>query len=287
MDSDFEYCPKCKSKQALNIEKCNSCGYYLGAPNVRLVSKQEEFEALNKKYIEVIKNATSCNINKEIELFENNIKNNSRAVINVDIDYLKIILTNDKTLYANYQMGVFAHTRKPAEDCNDRQRGTADNILFGWFGNQITYAALSSNKIGLINYGNYTLILKEISVSERATLIEDNSYKFIEKYSLLRNPTIPLGVRSIWKDRHKLVLIKHIKNIVQGQTVEDFDRMILINGTERSKDQFIEVHIFGTFDYNAIEEITENNMDKDFEEQIIVGNLKSRCYSHKIQWNLI
>jgi hypothetical protein len=283
----LEKCPKCNSEQPLDVDKCSSCGGYLGAPNVRIISAQEEREALNKRYNDAKCNIKDKDIDFEIELFERNIQEHSRAVINVDIDLMKYILTKDKALYSNYNLRVHSHVCKPAEDSNDRKRISADSILFGWYGDQIIYAALSSSKKGLTNYGNYSLILKEISVSDRATLIEENSYKFIEKYDLFRNPSIPLGFRSIWQDRYKLVLIKHINNIKKGHTIEEFNNMLLVSGTDRSKDEFVEIHIYGTFDCHAIEEISESDSIKPLDEQIILDNLKQKCEHQGITWNRI
>lgn len=247
-------CISCKSNIADNEEKCPTCGWNAGPPNVRTVSREEEREALEKRYNEAIQNAISKGAQHALESFDENMKRTC-AVINMDIDFLHWFVTDDKLVYSTYDLSVDSEARKPATPKDDRHRKTVGAMLYGHKAKEIRYAALSLDGGGLTSYGPYTIRLREIAIMERATLLEDNSYQFISTHDIKPGGDIPPGYTATWKERHKLAVAKLADEIHSGTAEQEHPKILLSSEGNRGTDRFIEVHIYGGFDNNAIESV--------------------------------
>jgi hypothetical protein len=247
-------CSDCHSAIPANAEKCPTCGKYLGPPNVREVQQPEEKEALQKRYEEALKCVEGRGAPDHGIRFEEATKKSS-AVINVNLDYLKHLFTRDKSLYSAYSQQVDAGIRKLANPADDRRRKAVEGLIFGSYGKDIIYAALSLDGAGLSSYASYALRLRSVAVSKRATLLECNSYDFVEKHTLTPDSAFPLGYRSVWNDRHKLALAKLHDRIEAANDDTDFAKMLLFTEGKRVTDDFIEVHVYGGFDRYAVETV--------------------------------
>lgn len=73
-------------------------------------------------------------------------------------------------------LGVSGQVRRAAELENDRQRRMVDALLFGGYADQIRFAALSLDGIGLRSYGkgglSYGLCLGDVAIAKRASLLQ-------------------------------------------------------------------------------------------------------------------
>jgi hypothetical protein len=167
------FCDRCDSEISDQADTCTTCGKSVGAPNVRLARKSEEKSALDERYNKVLEDAKQDSAYQRLTVFDEKMKATC-AVVNVDISFLHAFITNEKTLYTSYGLGVKGQLRKPAQSDNDRERLAVEGILFGSYGEKIRYAALSLDGAGVQSYGKYSLKLREVTVSQRATLLEDN-----------------------------------------------------------------------------------------------------------------
>src|SRR5215213_4548591 len=168
-------CRRCGEEIPETVEKCLTCGRSAGPPNVRAAEREEQVRGLEERYGSAFDGARANGCDRILEEFSEAIKESS-AVINVDIRFLHFFVTSAKSLYSNYEHGVAGHARKPAPFPQDSARRGVGSTLFGAYASEIIYAALSLTGFGPQSYGPYAMTLKDIAISERATVLENNSF---------------------------------------------------------------------------------------------------------------
>ena len=177
-------CPNCGVENLLINKDCSCCGASLGFPNVNECSQKEEVEALEKRYKIEIEIAQKKEKEDKLVEFENEVQK-SLAVTNVDLEYLYSLIVKSST-YSNYQLLTEGETRDYARPEADKERMGVEGTIFGSYGRNIRYAALSADGRGLKSYGDYTIILSNEAVRLRATLLEENSYSFVKRHKILQ-----------------------------------------------------------------------------------------------------
>jgi hypothetical protein len=245
-------CKVCGSGIPDTEEKCFTCGFNAGPPNVR--AAEADVPTLDKRYRAAIAKATTAGSLSVLERFEHAVKGTC-AVINADLRFLHYFVTSGEALYANYEGGVAGRIRKPAEFYNDLKRRGVGGTLFGGYAGEIIYAALSLDGAGPKSYGPYAIKLRDIAVSKRATVLENNSYDFTKKHRLGPGDPRPVGYMANWENRHKLAVVKLAEYITPTTTDAEFAKLLLTSAGDRGTDEFIEVHVYGTFDLNAVESV--------------------------------
>lgn len=281
-------CPRitdgCPGMVPINMDHCPTCYTQVSAPNVRMANIPEERGALEARYQAATLLSESNGTLDEMGRLEGKISQ-SQAVVNVSPEFLKQMLTSTATLYASYQSQVGAGTRKPAAVQLDQKRLGVEGFLFGEVGKHITYAALSSNGLGLSSYGSMSVTLVEAAISHRASLMETNSYLFFEaNSSAILASTPPLGYRATWLDRIKLGVSKLAGQLRKGMSDLDLDELILSSDGDRSLDNFIEIHIFGTFDNKAIAKVASGATRKSREERLILAGIEEKARNLGIEY---
>jgi hypothetical protein len=266
-------CKICTSEVSDIEEKCSTCGWNAGPPNVRSAASQEEVNALEERYLAAVEQANADGTQAVVMSFEEDMRG-SCAVVNVDLKFLHQFITDNKVTYANYDLSVKGQTRKPAKGQDDRYRRTIEAMLFGGYSEQIRYAALSLDEAGLDSYGPYSIKLREVTIEERASLLEDNSYHFIPKHRMAPGDDVPPGYVATWKERHKLAVAKLAKRFSAGTTKAEHSRILLSGKGDRHKDEYIEVHIYGGFDNKAIESVKGSSSVKGKWERATLSIVK-------------
>jgi len=247
-------CVACSSSISEASDHCETCGRYVGPPNVRAAEGNDESAALERRYKAALQDAERRGIGKILATFEVAVKS-SVAVVNFDLPALFHFVTTPNALYTSYDLAVTGEFRKPAQDQLDRRRRAVGGVLFGTYSPQIRYAALSLDGVGLTTYGQYSVVLRDVAISARATVLEKNSYEFTQSMNFA-DVTIPKGYRATWESRHNLAVTKTCSEINSSVTPADFPAILLkSDGEHREQDKFIEVHIFGPFDVQAIERV--------------------------------
>jgi hypothetical protein len=276
-------CSECGSTIPHDSEKCPTCGTDAGAPNVREVSLAREKEALERRYNKAIKDAHADGRDVLLEEFSQACKN-SRAVIAIDLDSLMGFMTKDVTLYSSYALMVSGEIRKAASSVNDKKRRGVEGFMFGSYANKIRYAALSLDGKGLSSYGPFTLVLKDVAVRTRATLLEENSYKFYDRFKVKIPDNFPPGYRSIWGERHKLAVAKLANCITATTTNDEFSGILLSSNAARETDDFIEVHIFGAFDNAAVEMVVGKSRTSSKADKAQLAVIKEKLIKKGVKW---
>ncbi len=249
---DIDTCSNCGEDISRHIQpNCPRCFHAIGPPNVREVSRPKEKKALTTRY------ETALETSQEDGSYAN-LSNldaamlKTCAVINVDLDFLHAFLTNEKVQYSTYMLLVRSAVRIPAEQQDDRRRTSIESMFFGSYAEHIRYAALSLDGSGVTSYGPFAMQLSDVAIAERATLLEENSFDFIDTYAMRPGDAVPPGYRSTWQDRHKIAVAKLAERVSEKTTQDDHAALLLYSDGNHEDDDFIEVHIYGPFNPGAI-----------------------------------
>jgi len=250
---------------------------------VRAAKSEEETLALEARYQVALDDAQKRGCRSVVERFSNAVLTSS-AVINVNINFLHFFATSSTSLYANYEHGVDGRVRKPALFQNDATRRSVGGALFAAYASEIIYAALSLDGHGPHSYGSYTLRLKEVAIQQRATVLEENSYDFVRKHKLIDGIERPLGYLGPWATRNKLAVAKLAPYITPKTIDEDFARLLMSSSGDRATDEFIEVHIYGTFDLAAIDSVSGSSKGGSRDERNLLRMVKQHLTKAGIAW---
>lgn len=248
-------CARCGSPLPESDENCFTCGNFIGFPNVRTASAKEQLYALESRYAVAREKAVHVGVTDEQIMSFERLVAGSRATVNVDHDDLRLFTRNENALYANYQSMVNSQARKPARGMFDRQRLGVEAIVFGTYARRIRYAALSLDGLGCRGYGPFNLVLRDVAVDSRSTVLEENTYSFVKRHALAPGDPLPLGYMCPWHKRGMLAVAKLAGNIKPEMQVCDYGRLLLRSAGDRATEEFMEVHVFGPFDMAAIESV--------------------------------
>lgn len=275
-------CTRCRREIVELVTVCSSCGTFLGYPNVFLAELPEEQQALDARYTEAIASAELRGASEKLQEFEESAKASS-AVIAMSSERLCSLAVNQNELYSTYDQTVRAQIRRPAVVRNDQNRRAVEGKLWGSAAPEIRYAALSLNGRGLKSYGDCFVQLKEEFISHRASVLEQNSYNFVESLSVLAD--CPTGFRSNWKERYKVAVAKCGEEITAGTDRNEFGDILLVARDDRKDDRFVEVHIFGGFDFLAFESVIVTQMRRSKAERLNLKIAKRYAELGKVRWN--
>jgi hypothetical protein len=261
-------CPRCGNQIRGDERECPTCGNDVGFPNVRAAKEYEEKAALAKRYEKALRNASGRGCSQVIYAFLDALTS-SVAVICGSPSKVKELVSSANQLYASFYQLVGAGARRLEGVKMDLQRRIADSIVFPYYEEHIRFAALSLDGVGATAYGDCSIVLKDIAISERATVFEENSVLFCEKRSLgVANP-LPPGYRATWDQRGLLATAKLEPKFASATNATDFPA-ILIGGTGQD---FVEVHIFGALDRGSIERIVARK-PKTEADRILLEEIK-------------
>ena len=151
----------------------------------------------------------------------------------------------------------------------DLQRRIADSIMFPYYEEQIRFATLSLNGVGATAYGDCSIVLREVAISERATVFEENSVLFCERRGLGVAKPLPPGYRATWEDRGILATAKLESRLVPATSAAEFPT-ILVGATGQD---FVEVHIYGALDRGSIQRIVARK-PKSEADRILLEEIK-------------
>jgi hypothetical protein len=156
-----------------------------------------------------------------------------------------------------------------------------DGKLWGSFGPEIRYASLSLDGRGLSSYGHCFGRLRNLHIEHRASTLEENSFEFVEAKP---SQALPLGYRSNWENRRLVAVAKCAKRIDAQTKVENFPKILMSSGTARDKDDFIEVHIYRSFDFNAFDAIGASNSVSDKRDLLTLQIIKEKAIAGGKAW---
>ena len=244
-----ELCDHCgKATWYAPEASCRACDWpaSLRAPNVQIAKAEQR--ALYRRYEQARDRAEARGCAELFSKLEQ-VAARSKAVVTVGSHFAYHFLNSEKEVYSPYGLLVGAMVRAPYSLQADRQRRVVESWLFGQYADQIVYASLSSDGTGLASYGLVHMTLDERTIAHRASVLEENSVTFARRY--LPGSPPPKGYRSTWSDRGRLAAAKLEPKLVSEIEERDLPTLLLNSG-ERYNDEFLEVHIYGSFNWQAV-----------------------------------
>ena len=243
-------CPRCSAPIRANERNCPSCGSDVGYPNVRAAKEFDEKAALAKRYEKALGNASGRGSGEVIVNFLAALRF-SVAVFCRSPSKVKELVSSANELYATFYQLVGAGARRLEGSKMDLQRRVADSIMFPYYEEHIRFAILSLDGVGATAYGDCSVVLKDVAISERATVFEENSVLFCERHGLGVAKPLPPGHRATWEDRAILATAKLEPRFAPATSAGEFPA-ILVGNTGQD---FVEVHIYGPLSRGSIERI--------------------------------
>jgi hypothetical protein len=263
-------CITCNVSIPFHARYCPVCQDDIGYPNVRAAQTIEEKSALQKRFDEAQRFSELNNYSDVLDNFGKAVLQ-SKAVIARNISVLWRLVSSDNELYASFYQQVNAELRIPEDNQWDKARQAIDAMLFPLYNEHIIFAALSLNNQGPIDYGSYSIILKEETIKNRATVFEENSILFCRKNKIMVGDSLPYGFRVVWAERNKLASAKLYPKLNETIKEEIFPTIIL----SQDDNDFIEVHIFGPIHRRAIERVI-GPKPKNKEDQILFRSIEHK-----------
>ena len=164
------------------------------------------------------------------------------------------LIENENSCFPSYYQQVSSTARIPENNNWDQGRSAVDSTLFPHYLEHIRFAALTTNNRGLSNnYGPIAIIFKEPMIVHRASVFEENPFNFCRKHEIIVGTPAPSGYRANWENRHILAMAKLHSQIEPGTDPKDFSNILLKNTPNGKTNDFIEVHIFGSFNRSAVQ----------------------------------
>jgi hypothetical protein len=122
----------------------------------------------------------------------------------------------------------------------------------GWNRDKLHYASLSLTEVGIPHYGDCVVVLRDEMIAHRTLVFEDNS-----ALQYHRDGRVHPGKRCGWKDRGKMCVLKHYKEILSklpslenATDIAPFQDLVLQPGKAKGEDRgtddvFVELIILG------------------------------------------
>ena len=162
-------CPECTYTIPQPSERCPHCGRPGIFWNVIAAEDPSERTALDARYGAAIADASSRNVAHIVQDFEVAAGKSSAVIARSESEVLRLA-TSTRQLYATYYQQIEAGLRLPDGSKWDLVRELTDTLLFPQYKKDIRYGALSVNNIGVKNYGDCSIVLKEEMISHRASV---------------------------------------------------------------------------------------------------------------------
>lgn len=289
---EIEECERCHKKALFGDEPgCRACNEPLArrAPNVRFARRLSA--ELEDRYLRARAEAEAKDLEDGLKELEA-VAARAMAVVNVDVGMACDLFSQPKLLYTSYGKLVEAGVRAPATPDQDRQRTAVDGILYGSHGQDIAFAALSGDGCGLISWGSVHLELDEVTLDFRSSVLEDNSFHFVKRHRLVPGDPFPEGRLAPWPLRAQLAVAKLAPRVQPKMGDADCCKLLLESKGSRDTDVFLEVHIYGNFNYQAVRRVKlsspdTSKLDDEAKEVLFVRLkwLRSQLSRLSVEWS--
>lgn len=278
-------CSFCDNEVPPPAQACPHCGRPGNFWNVIDANKTEERAALERRYQAAKNDAIARKVEAELARFENAVADSKATISRYYSEVLRLV-SNTRQLYGTYYQLRDAGLRLPDGSEWDIVRQLADNVLFPDYKEQIRFGTLTLDGLGLLNYGDCSIVLREKMIADRTSVFEENSALFMERHEIKvsRKPNLPKGYRAPWSERAKLGLAKLHRRIDSTTTPDKYSQILLKGGATSERDDFIEVHIFGPMTVLTMERVVVMTPQTS-KRATIVRAIKSKLAKHNVLVN--
>jgi hypothetical protein len=179
----------------------------------------------------------------------------SRAVLARSLGDLDSLVKSENALYVNFHSQVRAGSRIPEDNQWDKGRVAAESTINPGCYEKINYTALSLDGFGVLWWGEYSIVLREIHIANRTSVFEENVFVFCERYRVVAGQAPPLGFRATWAQRHELAMAKLVSKFERATRLEQYAPILLDQGTSKESADFIECQIYGPLHRASVERV--------------------------------
>ncbi|MCK6592708.1 MAG: hypothetical protein L6Q76_34565 [Polyangiaceae bacterium] len=217
-------------------------------------AQPEDIDALEKRYKRAKKDAQTRGCDAIVQRLETDAAA-TKAVISRPLSEVQRLATSDKQGYATYYQLVHAQQRLPDGDEWDKLRRQADEALFPDFKDKIRFAALSMDGIGVRNYGEMSVVLRDAMIRHRASVFEGNTAAFVKNRKVKDLARAVRGNRATWADRAKLCVAKLAAGLTPATKPDELPGLLLKQGATSADDDYVEVHVWGPMTARTFERV--------------------------------
>jgi len=239
-------CKFCGGPIPLEWERCPHCARPGLYPNVKEARDKTKQKEVRQRYNSALHEATLRGAEETVRDFEQAV-HGSQAVVARPLRDIDRITSSDRELFATFYGLTEGEVRLPFGDKWDRLRRQADVALFPGYEKHIRFAALSLDGVGLTEFGECSMVLRDDMVAHRASVFEDNSAALMEIHH--KEPT---GYRATWAERSKLCAAKLGGELQPDTSPSEFPRILLYQKSEHEESRFVEVHIWGSMSVRTV-----------------------------------
>lgn len=259
MSTKLRVCTECGNDFSISAACCPHCGRPGLYPNVYAAADADERAALEQRYLLAQQDAVARGAGAALGDFETETVG-THAVIARPAGELQRLLTSDNQVYATFYQLLRAGVRLSTGEKWDALRAVADEALFSGYKEQIRFAALSLDGIGVLNYGDCFIVLRTDMIAHRASVFEENSVLFMahQNIEMSEAHNLPRGYRATWAERGKLCVAKLAAKIDAATPPGAYSALLLQQGLTSAEDDFVEVHIWGPMTIRTVEQVTFN-----------------------------
>lgn len=278
---DLISCDDCKNEIPQPASCCPHCGRWAKYWNVINANKADERTALKTRYDAAKADALARGADAAVQEFETAVAD-SKAVIARSIEEVQRLARSTHEIFGPYYRLIEAELKLPDGDDWDMARQLTDTVLFPHHKEQIRFAALSLDGIGLSKYGGCSIQIRNDMIAHRASVIEENSVLFMEhrNVKVSRTPGVPKGYRAPWAERDKICTAKLAARVDSATTRNQYSNLLLKQGATSADDEFVEVHIWGPMSVLSIEKVTIT--DSKGASETILKSLISQLEEHGV-----
>ncbi len=251
-------CPTCSNLFDMPAVCCPHCAEPAVIPNVWAAGQQDNVDALERRFQDAMAAAKARGCEAIVQAFMTKLAG-SKAVIARRIHDIERLSYSDRECYATYYQQLNAQLRLPDGDEWDQFRRAADEALFPGYKEHVRFAALTVNDVGVLNYGEWSMLLRTAMIQRRTSTFEENTLVFVRgrRVPIAEADQAVRGFRASWDNRAKLGVAKLAGAITPATTAGDFARILVQQGPpgDTAKDDFVEAHVFGPLTIRTVEKV--------------------------------
>jgi hypothetical protein len=248
------HCSKCRNEYNYTLERCPHCAHPGNYSNVLVASEKSEIDAVDRRYQKAVRGAEKRGCATEFANFTVAL-DASRAVVARPFADIDRLASEDTSVQATYYDLTDAGLRLPDGTLWEQLRRPADEVLFPNYRSKIRFGALSADGIGVINFGNFWMTMRDSLIEERTSIFDQNSVTFVSKSRLEAASSALVGHRATWSNRSRLAAAQLANNIASSTIPEEFPSILMKQGVTTAEDRYIETQIWGGITARTIETV--------------------------------
>lgn len=268
-------CSHCKHDMGIERTSCPHCAKPLLFPNVDLAEDPSEKAKLEKRLEFVRKAAEGTNCTERLTAFSDACKS-TKAIWACSVDRLHRQLTSGFELFQNFnEMDRLRNKIWEVEGLDwDTLRPRAETLLFGSDSHNgtVLYACLSLDQRGLSHYGSCYVTLSDHMIAHRSSCFEGNTAVVYAK-----SGDFTTQLRCGYTNRHEICEAA-FGRMIKAETADDVFSLLIKRDDEESelRDEFIEVHVFGSMTSKTLESVAVDMNSLDFQEKLLLLIVEDR-----------